>query len=116
MPFWRNQVIDFALDHETRRQIREQMEWIAREPLNARPYYHLAELYRIQSKQSEALALLLEAIRLDPGLAPAHIALAQIYAVQGDYRAAWRHARLAGQFGDSDAVKLLERQRIPPPD
>jgi hypothetical protein len=38
MSFWRDEVIDFALDHETRLHMDEQREWIAREPSNAKPY------------------------------------------------------------------------------
>ena len=79
---WRKDVIDFALDHETRNHVDEQMAWIAREPANPRPYYHLAQLYRMQWKQDEALGLLLQAIHLDAGFAAAHVALAEIYAVR----------------------------------
>jgi len=45
--FWRDRVIDFALDHETRLHMEEQRAWIEREPGNARPYYHLAQFYRM---------------------------------------------------------------------
>ena len=31
MSFWRKEVIDFALDHETRRHMEEQVAWIERE-------------------------------------------------------------------------------------
>ena len=41
MSFWRREVIDFALDQETRNQIEEQRAWIEREPANPKPYYHL---------------------------------------------------------------------------
>ena len=95
MAFWRKQVIDFALDYETLQHIREQREWIAREPANAVPYKNLAQLYRIQGRQEEALGLLLEAVRLDNRFAAAHVELSQIYTVLSDYGAAWRHARLA---------------------
>ena len=44
--FWRKDVIEFALDHETRRHMEEQLEWIEREPENPRPYFHLAQFYR----------------------------------------------------------------------
>ena len=73
--FWRKEVIDFALDRETAAHIREQKEWIAREPHNPRPWYNLAQLYRMEQKQDEALALLLEAVRLDDACADAHVAL-----------------------------------------
>ena len=76
---WRKEVIEFALDHETRLHMDEQLAWIAREPQNPRPYYNLAQLYRMQWKQEEGLGLLLESVRLDDTYAPAHAALAEIY-------------------------------------
>ena len=109
---WRKDIIDFALDHETRTHIEEQMAWIAREPDNPRPYYHLAQLYRMQWKQDEGLALLLQAVHLDATYAPAHAALAEIYAVRQDYKAAWRHARAAESHGDGSAVEMLTRHGI----
>ena len=109
MSFWRTQVIDYALDQETRTQMEEQRAWIAREPANARPYYHLAQLYRVAYKQEEALGLLLEAIRLDGGFAAAHGALAEVYVMRDDHPAAWRHARMAAEHGDPRALELLTR-------
>lgn len=112
MSFWRREVIDAALDHETRRHIEEQQQWIEREPANPRPYYHLAQFCRINGKQDAALGLLLEAVRLDPSFAEANISLAEIYAVRGDYAAAWRHARVAEANGDAKAAALLTRYGI----
>lgn len=112
MGFWRNEVIDFALDQETRRHMDEQRQWISRDPSNPAPYFHLAQLYRMQWKQDEALALLLEAVRLDETFADARVALAEICAVRGDYAEAWRHAREAQSHGDSRGVNLLERHGV----
>jgi tetratricopeptide (TPR) repeat protein len=109
MGFWRGEVIDPALNEDTARLMREQLDWIAREPGDARPYYHLAQFYRTQNRQDEALALLLESVALDPAHAPAHLSLAEIYAVRSDYAAAWRHARAAQAAGDGRAVEMLER-------
>ena len=109
MSFFRKEVIDFALDHETRRAIEEQQAAIAADPSNPRPYYQLALLFRMQWKQDEALGLLLEAVRLDPALAPAHVALAEIYAVRNDMPASQRHADLAAALGDSRAREMLRR-------
>ena len=114
MSFWRKEVIDFALDDETRRHMQEQLDWIEREPANAKPYYHLAQLYRMQWKQEQGLALLLEAVRLDEAFAEAHAALAEVYIVRQDYAAAWRHARAAEANGNRRAVELLERYDIRP--
>jgi tetratricopeptide (TPR) repeat protein len=110
--FWRKEVIGFALDHETRRHIEEQRAWIAREPRNAVPYRNLAQLYRIEGRQDEALGLLLEAVRLAPEFADAHAALAEIYAVRGDIPAARRHARLAELNGEPRAMELLKRYDV----
>jgi len=111
--FWRKEVVEFALDRETHAHIEEQRAWIAREPANPQPYCNLSQLYRMGGKQDEALGLLLEAVRLDAGHAAAHLALAEIYAVRGHYRDAWRHARLAEQAGSPRAVELLTRYRVP---
>ena len=115
MNFWRKEVIDFALDHETRTQIEEQLEWVAREPANPKPYYHLAELFRVAFKQDEALGLLLEAVRLDPAFAGAHASLAEIYITRSDDKAAWHHARIAEKYGDPAPVELLMRYQVPEP-
>ena len=113
MSFWRKEVIDFALDQETLRHIEEQRAWIGREPGNARPYANLAQLYRMCGRQEEALGLLLEAVRLDAGLAEAHVALTEIYAIRDDASSAWRHARIAEERGDRRGVELLERHHVP---
>ena len=71
--FWRKEVVDFALSEETRRQMDEQRAWIEREPANPRPYYNLAQFYRMEGQTEEALGLLLEAVRLDAAFADAHV-------------------------------------------
>jgi thioredoxin-like negative regulator of GroEL len=111
--FWRREVIDFALGQETLRHIEEQRAWIVREPSNAQPYKNLAQLYRVEGRQEEALGLLLEAVRLDDSFAAAHRELAEIYAIRGDTCAAWRHARAAESNGNRDAVELLQRHAVP---
>src|SRR4051812_25488816 len=109
MSFWRREVIDFALDHETQLHIDEQLAWIAREPANAQPYANLAQLYRMNGKQDEALGLLLESVRLDAKFAEAHASLGEIYAIRGDYGAAWKHAKLAEENGEPRVIELLKR-------
>jgi tetratricopeptide (TPR) repeat protein len=112
MSFWRNEVIDFALDHETRLHMEEQLAWIAREPANARPYFHLAQFYRMNGKHDEARGLLLEAVRLDPSHAEAHASLSEIYAIRGEYDLARTHARAASENGVDRAAELLRRHGI----
>ena len=114
MSFWRKQVIDFALDRETQAAIEEQRAWINREPANPKPYYHLAQLYRVAFKPDEALGLLLEAVRLDADFADAHASLAEIYVLRDDYPSAWRHARLAEANGIPRVVEMLIRNEVTP--
>ena len=113
MSFWRKEVVEQALDRDTRMHVEEQRAWIAREPANPRPYCNLSQLYRMEGKQDEALGLLLEAVGLEEGHGAAHLGLAEIYAVRGDYPAAWRHARLAERAGSPRAVELLTRYAVP---
>ena len=115
MSFWRREVIQPALDSETRRQMEEQRAWIAREPGNARPYFQLAVFYRMEGREEEALALMLHAVALAPDFAAAHASLAEIYAIRADYEAAWRHARLAERGGEARAVELLRRHGVAEP-
>ena len=112
MSFWRKEVIQHALDHETQEHIQEQREWIEREPANPQPYYHLAQLYRLDQRADEALGLLLEAVRLDDSFAEAHVALTEMYVMRSDHRAAWRHARAAERNGSARAVELLQRYKV----
>ena len=111
--FWRDELIEFALDHETKVHMDEQIAWIAREPHNAKPYFHLAQFYRISNQPDRALGLLLESVRLDANFAEAHAALAEMYAVRADSQAAWRHARAAEANGVGRAVEMLTRHNVP---
>jgi tetratricopeptide (TPR) repeat protein len=111
MGFWRKE-IGFALDQDTARLIAEQKAWIAAEPAHARPYYHLAMLYRLQNKHQEALGLLLHAVALDDSLAPAHTALSELYAAAGDLPGARRHAGQAEALGEPGAAEQLRRHGV----
>lgn len=111
MSLW-GELIDFALDNETLKNEQEQLEWIGREPDNPRPYFHLALLRRMQYKQDEGFALLLQAVKLDAKFAPAHAGLAEIYAINGDCKMAWKHARAASENGDERAVEMLRRHGV----
>jgi tetratricopeptide (TPR) repeat protein len=110
--FWRREFIDFALDRETQAHIDEQRAWIIREPANPKPYYHLAQLYRVAFKPDEALGLLLEAVRLGPNFAAAHASLTEMYVLRDDYPSAWRHARRAEANGVPRVVEMLTRHGV----
>jgi tetratricopeptide (TPR) repeat protein len=113
MSFWRDEVVQSALNHETRLHMEEQVAWIQAEPANPQPYYNLAQFFRMESRSDEALGLLLEAVRLDAAFPEAHASLAELYAIRADYPAAWRHARIAERLGIGCPVDLLTRYGIP---
>ena len=113
MSFWRKEVIQPSLDAETKLQVQEQLKWIEREPKNPRPYLNLAQLYRMEGRGDDALGLMLQCVELDAHFNPAHVALAEVYAVRGDYKAAWRHARQAQENGEPKAVAFLLRHAVP---
>jgi tetratricopeptide (TPR) repeat protein len=110
--FWRKELADFALDQDSARLIAEQKAWIAAEPGNPRPYYHLAMFYRMQHKRDEALGLLLHAVGLDEGLAPAHTALSEMYAASGEMDRARHHAQRAEALGEAGAMEQLRRYGV----
>jgi tetratricopeptide (TPR) repeat protein len=110
---WREDVIQPMLAQHTLEHIGQQESWIAREPSNPVPFFNLAQLYRLEQRHDEALALLLEAVRLNPRYADAHAALTEIYAVRNDYAAAWRHARAAQDAGNPVPAGLLARHGVP---
>ncbi len=112
MSFWRSEIVDFALDHETRKRMEELVARIESEPSNAEPYYALAQFYRMNGNPDYALGLLLESVRLSPEFAEAHASLCEIYAIRGDHAAAWRHARAAERGGIARGVELLTRYGI----
>ena len=107
--WWRKDVIDFALDQDTARLIDEQKAWVAAEPDNARPYYQLAMLYRLQQRRDEALGLLLHSVALDASLAAAHTALCEMYAAAGEMERARAHAAKAEALGEPGAAEQLRR-------
>ncbi|MBI4908050.1 MAG: hypothetical protein HY820_30780 [Acidobacteria bacterium] len=111
MSDWREWV-EFALDQETVKTEAEQLAVLAKDPNNAESFYALGQLRRMQYKPDEGLALLLHAVSLDPALAVAHAALTELYAVRGDNRAAWKHARLGEAHGNRRGVALLERHKV----
>lgn len=107
--FWRNAVIDPALDHETKKCVYEQLERIRRNPNDARAHFQLGLLYRMQYRPNEAMAQFFKALELDPKLVDAHVALGEMFAVRGDYKTARFHATIAAEEGNRTLLDQLER-------
>ncbi len=109
MTFWRNKVIQPALDRDAAEAIAEQQAILERDPNNVRAHFALGTLYHFRGQSEPAIALFLKAIELDPTYAAPHISLGRIYAVKGLDDLAWKHAREAERLGDRSLVEQLER-------
>ena len=114
MPFWRDQVIQPALDSGVEAEVREQ-ELLARsEPTNPAPHFALGGLAHLQGQTETAIRHFEKALELDPSYAAPYVSLGRIYAIRGDYDRAWRCARDAAERGDPCLLDQLGRYSKPP--
>jgi len=109
MSFWREQVIQPALNGDLEAAMAEQYRILQTDPKNPPAHFALGTLRHFQGQIELAIECFLQAIQLDPAYAAPHVSLGRIYAVKGRYEEAWRHAREAAQLGDSALVEQLER-------
>lgn len=107
--FWRKEVIEPALNDETKKYIDAQLDVIRKNPNDARAYYQLGLLYRMHDRPGEALKQFFKALELDPKLTDTHVALGEMCVIRGDYDTAWFHARVAAQGGNRTLLDQLER-------
>jgi tetratricopeptide (TPR) repeat protein len=109
MSFWRQEVIQFALNQDLEAAIAEQKAVLERDPNNARAHFALGTFAHFKGKIDAAVTHFLRSIELDSSLAAPHVSLGRIYAVQGDYDSAWKQAREAERLGDWSLVEQLGR-------
>jgi tetratricopeptide (TPR) repeat protein len=109
MGFWRNAIIQPALDADITTAVGEQKELLRADPSNPGPYFALGTLAYFHGDTETAIQFFLKALELDPAYAAPHASLGRIYVVQGKYELAWRHAREAERLGDPSLVQQLER-------
>lgn len=107
--FWRNAIIQPALDSDVNAAVAEQEAILAKDPQNAKAYFALGTLSHFQGQTGQAIRHFEKAIEADPSYAAPHISLGQIYAVQGDYPKAWQFAHAAEALGCRELVEMLER-------
>jgi len=113
MGLWRDEVIQPALDRDLEQAIAEQQAILQRDARNAGAHYALGSLCQFKGDRSAAVEYFHKAIEFDSSYAAPHASLGRIYAVDGDYGAAWRHAREAARLGDPSLADQL--RRYPPP-
>ena|SRR5579864_190935 len=109
MAFWRDQVIQPALDSDIDASVREQEAILARDPGNAPAHFALGTLAYFRGQVDAAVTYFLRAIELDPEYAAPHVSLGRIEIARGNYDEAWKQAREAGRLGDRSLVEQLER-------
>lgn len=114
MPFWRDNVIQPALDSGVEAEIREQEKLIRSEPANPTPHFALGALAHLRGQTEAAIRHFEKALELDPSYAAPYVSLGRIYAIRGDYGRAWRYAQDAAQRGDSSLLEQLARYSKPP--
>jgi len=107
--FWRDDVIQPALDRDVDSALAEQQAILARDPNNAAAHFALGTLFHFQGQTNQAIRHFQKAIAHHPQSPAAHLSLGRIYAVDGQYELAWKHARAAESLGNRDLVEMLER-------
>lgn len=107
--FWRDEIIQPGLNRDVDEAVAEQLEILAKDPSNAKAYFAMGTLLHFQGRPEQAIRQFQRSIELDSGNAAPHLSLGRIYAVQGDYKLAWKHARAAEALGARELVELLER-------
>jgi Flp pilus assembly protein TadD len=107
--FWREKVIQPALNNDVEEAVAEQKSLLAKDPNNAKAYFALGTLSHFQGEIEQAMQYFRKSIELDPANAAPHLSLGRLYAVRGEYPSAWKHARAAEALGACDLVEMLER-------
>jgi Flp pilus assembly protein TadD len=109
MSFWRQQVVQPALDKDVEEAIAEQQAILQQNARNAGAHFALGTLNYFKGDRVAAVYHFNTAIKLDPNYAAPHVSLGRILALLGDDAGAWEHARHAERLGDRSLRDLLER-------
>jgi tetratricopeptide (TPR) repeat protein len=107
--FWRKQVIQPALDNGVDEAFAEQHAILKKDPRNAQAWFVLGTLSHFRGEIDQAMQYFQKSIEINPANAAPHLSLGRLYAVRGEYKLAWEHARVAEALGASDLVQMLER-------
>jgi Flp pilus assembly protein TadD len=109
MSFWRDNVIQPALNHDVELAVAEQQPILERDPTNSAAHFALGTIRHFQGQTELAIQHFQSAIEHAPDNAAAHLSLGRIYAVAGQYDLAWKHAHAAEALGNRELVEMLER-------
>jgi tetratricopeptide (TPR) repeat protein len=107
--YWRDNVIQPALNHDVEAAVSEQQAILASDPNNAQAYFALGTLRHFQGATEQALQYFQKSTELDSRNPGPHLSMGRIHALRGEYEQAWQHARAAEALGARDLVEMLER-------
>jgi tetratricopeptide (TPR) repeat protein len=107
--FWRKEIIQPALNRDVDAAVAEQQAILTNDPNNANAYFALGTLSHFKGEIDQAIRYFEKAIEIGPSNAAPHVRLGRLYAVSGDYKLAWKHARAAEALGARELVEMLER-------
>jgi tetratricopeptide (TPR) repeat protein len=110
--FWRDEVIQPALNNDVDDAVAEQRAILAKDPNNAKAYFALGTLSHFRGEIEQAIEYYRKSIELNPADTAAHLSLGRIHAVRREYAEAWKHARAAEALGANDLVEMLERYPV----
>ncbi|HUY12273.1 MAG TPA: hypothetical protein VMX16_01420 [Terriglobia bacterium] len=113
MNFWREHVIQPALDAGIDEEIQSQHSVLGQDPTSAKAWFGLGSLYHVRGNKKEAMDCFLHSIEIDSGFSAAHVAVGRLYAVEGNLNLAWEHARQAERQGDNSLCEQLSRHSKP---
>jgi tetratricopeptide (TPR) repeat protein len=109
MSFWRQEVVQPALDRDVEQAIAEQQAILQQNARSAGAHFALGILTYYKGDRGTAAKYFRQAIELDPNYAAPRVSLGRMLALDGDHAAAWEHARAAERLGDRSLLDLLER-------
>ena len=109
MSFWRDNVIQPALDHDVQLAVAEQLAVLDRDPSNSAAHFALGTIRHFQGQTALAIEHFQTAVENDSNSSAPHVSLGRIYAVAGQYDLAWKHARAAETLGNRELLEMLER-------
>ena len=93
--FWREQVIQPALNSDMEEAVAEQESILANDPNNPQAHFALGTLSHFKGKIEQAIQYFEKAIEIDPTYTAPHLSVGRIYALRSEYEQAWKHARAA---------------------
>ena len=121
--FWRDNVIQPALNNDVDDAVAEQKSILAKDPHNAKAYFALGTLSHFQGEIEQAMQYFQKSIELNPADAAPHLSIGRLYAVRGEYQTRlearprrripgrMRSGGYAGEVSEPSVIPFLAQRR-----